>query len=339
MPLHLTDLRQSRSRFLFSLFSYVITYGIWVLAIRLLTLTFITYFIISPTSRFQDISDAFSSNEVSLMGLSAFLYVALLYGFNPLTATPLSEIITRERIEKGFLPGFVQGSFFAGGLILAFVLSGLYRYLGYFIQLDEAPLELINVFLRMATLGTFVYCEEFLFRHKFPRSLEGLLPNGVSIHLIAICYCGIKLLQFDLGIMQVVTLYLVSIALSYRALTYHELSGPTLADGERPDGTGNEEQFALGAGFWAAILIVFQPLLSLPIFGNDFSGILFIKYQAAKNSAISHSTQGLSTWSRILSGGAGGPLSSFAIQALLLLDIGRSILRRKKLMKGIRTNI
>ena len=281
-------------------------YGLWVFTFRLLTLSLITYFTISPTSHFQDISDAFSSNEVSLMGLSSLLFVGLLCGFNPVTSTTAREIISRERIEKAFLPGLVQGTFFAGGMLLAFLLSGVYRYLGYFIQLNEAPLELANVLLRMGALAALAYCEEFIFHHKIPKYVKGFLPDAPAAFLIGLLYCGIKLLQFDLGILHLVTLFLVSVSLYYRTGYYR---------------TGNEGQFARGAGFWAAILILFQPVLSLPIFGNNFPGILLVKYQNSPQSGSAI---------RILTGGAGGPLSSFAFQLLLILDIGRSILRQKK---------
>lgn len=279
-------------------------YALWVLIFKLLTLSFITYFTISPTSHFQDISDAFSSNEVSLMGLSAFIFISLLHGLNPMTSTSLAEIITRERIERSFLPGFVQGAFFAGGMILAFLLSGVYRYLGYFIQLNEAPLELANVVLRMASLGALAYCEEFIFRHKLPRLLRSHLPELVMAHGISVAYCIIKLLQFNLGIMHLVSLYLVSLSLFYRGK--------------------NEGQFSKGAGFWAAILVVFQPLLSLPIFGNDFSGILLVKYQSLFGAGFGAATSS-GPAIRLITGGTGGPVSGLAFQLLLILDIGRSI--------------
>jgi hypothetical protein len=290
--------------------SFVGFYAIWVFVVRLLMLTFITYFTISPTSRFQDISDAFSSNEVSLMGLSALLFLALISSLNPLTSTTIPEIITRKKIEKNFLPGFVQGSFFSGGLIVAFVLAGVYRYLGYFIQFDEAPLELANVLLRMAALGALVYCEEFIFRYKLKNLFQEHLPDIAAANLIALFYCLIKLIQFDLGLMHLLTLYIASVALFYR--------------------TRNEGQFSRGAGFWAATLIIFHPLLSLPIFGNDFPGILLLKYQpvlsSGKLSTLDNSISGI----RFLTGGAGGPLSSFAFQLLLILDVARSILRKRK---------
>src|SRR4051812_35495 len=73
--------------------AFFAAYSIWVVGFRLLTLTFIAYFTISPTSHFQDISEAFSSNEVSLMGLSAFLFVGLMHWLNPLAPTSLKEVI------------------------------------------------------------------------------------------------------------------------------------------------------------------------------------------------------------------------------------------------------
>ena len=300
-------------------------YAIWVMGFRLFTLTFITYFTISPTAHFQDISDAFSSNEVTLMGLSSLLFVGLLYWLNPVANTPLTDFVTRARIEKKFLPGFTRGALFAGGIVFFFLLAGVYRYLGYFIQFDEAPLELANVLLRMFALGVLAYCEEYIFHYKIVQLLKGprtgrLTELSLAL-LIALLYCGIKILQFDLGLMQLVTLFLISIRLFYHS------------------------SFASGAGFWAAILIILQPVLSLPIFGNDFSGLLIIRYNSALFEHHSSLAAGITTgmaaglaglthehlilFTRFLSGGVGGPLSSFAFQLVLILDISRKILTRK----------
>ncbi len=290
------------SRF-YRLLGLILSYAFWVILVRLLTLTFITYFTISPTTRFQDISDAFSSNEVSLMGLASLFFVILSCKLNPLTSTKTKEVISQEKFEKNFIPGFIQGIFFAFGIILAFLFNGTYRYLGYFIQLNEAPLELANILMRMMALAMLAYCEEFLFHYKIQRDLSGVLPDFVAASVIAVIYCSIKMLQFDLGTMHLMTLFLVSVTLFYR--------------------TRNEGRFAKGAGFWSAILILFQPLLSLPIFGNHFSGILLIKYESTRDLDSSRSAI------RFLTGGAGGPLSSFTFQLLLILDIARSILKKK----------
>ncbi len=245
------------------------------------------------------------------MGLSAVLFVFTLRALNPITTTTTEEIFTPNRLKSNFLPGFVHGTVFAAGVILAFVLSGMYRYLGFFIQFDEAPLAALTVLARMIALAAFAYAEEFVFRHKTARLLRlqfwGKRGTTFSKELLvavilALVYCSVKLLQFDLGAMQLVTLFLVSLALSSR----------TLLDGD----------FARGAGFWAALLIVFQPLLSLPALGGDFSGVLLVKHQTASGDD--------SSMVRFLTGGAGGPLSSFAFQLLLVLDISRGMIRYRK---------
>lgn len=285
---------------------YIGSYAAWVVFVRLLTLSLITYFSISPITHFQDINDAFSSNEVSLMGLSALLFVTILYQLNPLQHDSLSEIVSQEKIEKYFLPGFLRGSLLAGGLVLLFLVAGFYRYLGYFIRLEEAPIELANVLLRMAALAILTYCEEYIFRKKMVQQLKTHLPIFACAQITSLAYCSVKLLQFDLGWMHLLTLYLISLCLFYRAQ--------------------NEGEFAKGAGLWAATLIVFHPLFSLPIFGNNFTGMFLIKSQ----SSIAQSTGSLfsSNWNsviRMISGGAGGPISSLALQAILLCDILRNI--------------
>ena len=121
--------------------------------------------------------------------------------------------------------------------------------------------------------------------------------------VVAILYCGVKLLQFDLGVMQLFTLFLISLTLSVQSFV----------DGD----------FGRGAGFWAALLVVFQPLLSLPALGGDFTGIVLIKFQPATNDSAD-------SLARLLTGGAGGPLSSIALQLLLVLDIVRGVFVYKK---------
>jgi len=87
--------------------------------------------------------------------------------------------------------------------------------------------------------------------------------------------------------------------------------------------------------------VVFQPLLGLPVFGSEFSGILLLKYQATLgNSGLVGGVAGNLTSSNIgslqfLTGGFGGPLSSFAFQFLLLLEIVRSLTKVKKHKKTL----
>jgi hypothetical protein len=272
----------------------VLSYCAWILFVRLVTLTLITFLMISPTSRFQDISEAFSSTEVSMMGICALLFVCLIYWLNPMTMVQRYEIVSRPHLERQFLPGILNGIFAASFFVFALSLVGIYQNLGYLIRLQDAPFELGNIVLRMAILAIFVYFEEFIFRYQLFRYLPDQVSEVVTVTGIGIIYCLIKNVQFNLSILQTVTLFLVSSALCFRTL-----SG---------------EGFSKGAGIWAGILIIFHPLLSLPIFGNSFSGILLMKPEGGF---------------RFLTGGLGGPLSSIGFQLLLILDIARSMLKQR----------
>src|SRR3954471_3863844 len=145
-------------------------YAGWVTVLRLLVLTFVTYFVMNSnaakTARFEDISEAFGSNEITLIGLSAAVFVIILRLLNPITTTTTEEVFTPQRIEKNFLPGFFHGALVGSGLILAFLLSGLYRYLGFIIQFEDLHISLPGIVVRIAAILGWVYCEEFVFRHK-----------------------------------------------------------------------------------------------------------------------------------------------------------------------------
>jgi hypothetical protein len=197
--------------------------------------------------------------------------------------------------------------------------------LGFFVQADRAPLAMAALLIRIVSTFAFVYCEEFIFRQRILRCLtrraafEEVSPanefwhNVAAVAFTGLMYVGIKFYQFEMGWMQALTLYLIALALGLRAL----LSG----------------DFTLGAGFWCAILIVFQALLSLPILGNEFSGLLLIKYQSLAPEMTSDSTYGETL--RFITGGAGGPLASLAFQLLILFDILRGTLRYRRRLERL----
>ncbi|MGZ3688144.1 MAG: hypothetical protein ACXWP5_08690 [Bdellovibrionota bacterium] len=297
-----------RNPWLWKATGWLVGYGVWIQSFRLLVLTLITYILMSSSPKFQDITETFSSNEISLTAISAILFLALARWLNPLSAASRERLFTQERLEKRFLPGFLHGSVLASGVVLAFLVSGVYRFLGFFVQVEEAPLAIVSIAVRFGVIFAFVFCEEYFFRQKILSYLRTKMPDLGAAALLALACAAIKALQFDLGLMQLITLLLVSLALGIRACV--------------------ENDFARGAGFWCAMLIVFHPLLSLPIFGSEFSGILLIKYQAGTALGAGLDTHSLTT--RFVSGGVGGPLSSFAFQLVLLLDIIRSVLRNKK---------
>jgi hypothetical protein len=289
--------------------SWAGAYLLWIVVFKLLALTLVTYFMHSsnPSVRFDEISEAIASNELTLLGLASLGFLLLLWAFYPITQTRRSDIVTAERIEKRFVPGFMHGALLSSGIALAFILAGYYRFLGIPFDFEEAPLQLAAIAVRVLALICLAYSEEFIFRGRIATHISKQLPPLPAAFAVAGLYVLVKAVQFDfaLGIMQMTTLALLSLVLTFRAR--------------------RDRDFASAAGFVAAILVVFHPLLSLPIFGNDFTGIALIKFLAS-GGAVEGSEQ--FELQRFLSGGAGGPFSSFAFQLILLLDLLRGTLRK-----------
>jgi hypothetical protein len=276
-------------------------YAFWVLVFRLIAMTFVIYFLTRTSGKqvlFEEVNETFSAHELSIMGFGAAAFVLLLKGFAPVWHESSFQIVRWTDIRQNFVPGFLQGLLLAAALVTAFLLAGTFRFVGFFVQIEDTPLAVFGIFVRTASLVAFVFCEEVLFRQYALSNLlrqksDTLKPILLRLGIISIAYCVIKVIQFDLGWMHLITLLLLSLALSVRQL-----------NGEPP---------SRGAGFWCGILICFQPLFSLPIFGSDFSGVFLVKYQD------------YSTPLRLFSGGVGGPLSGFAFQFLLLIETVRGL--------------
>jgi hypothetical protein len=323
-------------------FAILITYLGWSVIFKMMSLTLVTYFVLSgggaETPRLEDVNEALATSQLPLLALCVIAYVFLLRVFQASTqastqAAPFQlndEFFSPQKIESRFLPGFLNGAVLAAGITLAFLLGGIYRYLGFFIQADRAPLALVALLIRVASTVTFVYCEEFIFRHRILRcltrrnELDQSSPSTEFWHRVAAVtftgamFVGMKFYQFDLGWMQALSLFLVAFTLGIRALS---------------------TDFTLSAGFWAAVLIVFQALLSLPILGNEFSGLILIKYQSlapeapAEALGLGGTESSYGETLRFITGGPGGPLASLTFQLLILLDIVRGTLRyRRQLM-------
>ena len=306
----------------------IAVYCAWIFAFRLVALSLITYFVISAGQfpRFEDVSDAAAATELTVMGLCAFLFVAGIRAMAPITKTSAEDVLgplKPHQLERSYVPGFARGAVIATGIVVALLLSGVDRYLGFFVQFEGTTIAIVSIVLRILALFALVYCEEFLFRKKVQprlvdwiqgipglRRLDRSTSHGrLSQDLLVagttgILFCAVKWLQFDLGFMHLLTLFILSMSLGVRSL-------------ENGD-------FARGAGFWSAILIVFHPLLSLPVLGSDFSGVFLIKYSAGTAGLTDFDSDTM----RFLSGGAGGPLSGFALQLILGFDLLRTVLGR-----------
>ncbi len=283
---------------------YAGSYIVWTVAFRLLALTLLTYLLISTRASFQDISDAFSANELTLLGIGTISFILLLFGLHPLTTTTREELFSWYRIEHQFMPGLLQGSMLAAALTVAFLIAGFYKYVGFFIQFEDAPLALLGLALRVIAILGLVLGEEYVFHLKIQNRLRTQLPDLTSILITSLLYMSVKLLQIDLGWLQSITLFLISVSVGLRAV--------------------EQVDILRGAGYFSGLLLVFHTLLSLPVLGSDFQGLLMVKFELTVLTDTDTA--------RLLTGGAGGPLSSVGLQLVLLFDIGQRIIQNKKML-------
>ena len=280
-------------------FLFISVYAGWVILFRLLVLTLITYVLISSTPRLQDISEAFTANETLVVALSSVSFLAFMRLFFPLAHFPLSDIVTAAGITTRFVPGLLRGSVFASVVVGVFIGVGYFHYSGFSVGSDEPLLTIFGLIFRCSILVLMIYCEEYLFRRKLRTALESKLSPLLAVVWTSFFYCGVKALQFDLSGMQLCTLLLFSFFLTLKAHL--------------------ENNFIWGAGFSVGLLSFFHLLFGLPIFGSDYSGIVIVKPILTPNSTIN-----------FLSGGTEGPLSSFALQFVLVLHSVRLIYKNKK---------
>jgi len=277
------------------------SYALWSMLFRLAALTFVIYFLTHTSSKtllFEEVNETFGAHELSFVGFGALIFALFCKGLSPFWGEAEVPLFTAKDFRKDYLVGIEQGALLACALIAAFLAAGTFRYVGFFVQLEETPLAVFGIVIRAISLIAFCYCEEWIFRR---RAFDFLLRNAdnskrgtlLQIGALGLAYCVVKALQFELGWMHLLTLFLLSTLLSLRRIT--------------------EGGFGRGAGIWCGLLLFFQPLCSLPVLGNDFSGIFLVKYQE-------HSTA-----LRLFSGGEGGPLSGFALQLVLLIETVRSL--------------
>ncbi|HTL12286.1 MAG TPA: hypothetical protein VL588_07350 [Bdellovibrionota bacterium] len=295
-------------------FRLALAYALFSVCARLAVLTLMTYFLVNAHQglRLEDISDVAGSNEILVVGFTALAFVAVLRRLSPVSGGKGLVGLSPAMFETRFVPGFLRGSILAWAFALAFLLTGYYRYLGFYIQFEESVLALATVAARIAALGCMVYCEEWIFRRRFLDHARAHLPPLPAAALTAAVFCAVKALQFDLGVMHLATFFLFALAAGLRSIKTND--------------------FLYSAGFWAALLIVFHPLLGLPILGSAFPGVLMIKVQGMEDLATGSGLRLLpdGTDNRtlvFLTGGVGGPLSSFALQFILSVQVAMGWLK------------
>ena len=297
-----------RSPWLFQALRFMLSYGAWILLLRFIYVSIVTYFNISPQSRLQDISDSIYNYSLSMSGASTLIFILLLASLRPLTRFNFQDFYQPKILERHWLLGFFRGTLVCGVLIFFFILAGYYRLIGFYLHPTEAPLEFAQTLLRVLSILILTYSEGYLFFIKLPEYLHSKMPPKVPPKIppwisslwIALFYCLTKYLQFDLSLTHTACFFSIALSLYSRAL--------------------NSGHFYEGTGFFSAVLIIFNPLLSLPIFGSDHFGILILKPELTL-------TQDLSPhW---ITGGLKGPLCSPILQIFFIFDFIRNMMRYK----------
>ncbi len=274
----------------------LLIYVTWTWTVQWILLSLVTYALISKNTPFQEINDTYLAFQLGGLGVGAFLLYLVYHRFQGMTGTWQKSLSLVSR-------GAARGLFVALLLGAGFMVSGYFKFLGSYIEADELFSTIAAYLVRLISLVLLVYSEEYFFRYRIFQSIRQETSLPIAIFATSLCFVLTKQLQFDIGILQSMTLFLASVLLCLRF--------------------SEQNHFQNGAGYWAATLAVPYVFLSLPIFGLESAAIWTLKYTPPAQH------ESLARW---LTGGLGGPLSSLGFQFLITLEIGFLMWRQKKLL-------
>lgn len=274
-------------------FGVIGAYLVWTTVIRLAVLTAFTYFSMGEHGTLREIADQFVGFEIPIFAISSSSFIWILFNLKPSSRIHLAELFTLHRIQNLFLPGFFHGVILMIGVLVALVASGYYRFIGLYLETDELFPLLFSTFLRAAIIVLWICSEEILYRNWLQPKLEKEWGAWSAWIIVAAIAIPVKAFQFDLGLMDYITLSLIYLLIGMR--------------------TSQDGSFHRGAGFWIGLVFVSHLISSLPFYGQEYSGILTLKFQeqGAEFNRVH----------RWLTGGVGGPFSSFGLQLTLLIEL------------------
>ncbi len=282
---------ERKSSTLWSAIIFLTSYGLWCFFFRIVFKTLITYFSRSADSALHDIADSFASSGLIVAALSSasFLWFTLQMSSLQGGAQKWSQLFQWHEFKTQLpqvIRGGLQGGLLALGLIAVLIVNGDYVYLGGFVQMNEPVYGIAALAIRTLALLCMVACEEVLFARI---ALSPTLKDShwlMQAFIGGISYAGIKAIQFDIGVMQGLTLFLLG-AIGFLML---------------------QSQPSRHFGFLTGLLGMFHLCMGQPIFGSNFNGLFLFRV-----------TESESVFKVFFTGGLGGPLSSFALQVLLLV--------------------
>lgn len=273
----------------------VLTYFLIGRAARLTFMTISTYFYIQGSGNLNEIGDLVRANAVLIYGVSSGIFAAVLKLFYPITTTSVQDILGTNNksslFERNspFFVGLARGMTLGAALIAGTLLGGHLNYLGFYTKIDELLLSFVSITFFTISIIAISLVEEFLIRVNLEREASTHFGPFVGILSSLLVFLFIKYFQFNLELVSFCNLGILSILLSQLARKYNSHLAP--------------------AGFLTGCFFVLHALCSLPLFGQDVSGLFLLR---------TSSETGVGAY---LSGGFSGPENGIVFTLLLLLMI------------------
>jgi len=285
-------------------FAPLLALGAWLLAFRLLVLSFLTYFLVMATDaiKLAEVEESYSSYRMSFAALGISIFVVAVVSSTVLTKLRWNDLFPKEAWARRWGTGMFEGAATALAIFAGLYFSGTYHYMGFLVHFEEGPWAWVLIAFRIGVLFLFTYSEEFWFRGvALPRAASSFRP-AYAILGVALLTTLLRRVFFDLGISHLISLFLLSVLLCLRAM-------------RRGD-------WLDGAGRWFGLLLAWHPLLGLPVLGADFPGTFLMRYGET-------TAEESSRWVSLTTGGPSGPLSSVLLLALLLAACARELSDRE----------
>ncbi|NDD90874.1 hypothetical protein EBZ37_02150 [bacterium] len=279
----------------------LVSYWVWLMAFHLVGMSLVTYGMLDSSPRVQEIADQYFANFWTIQGWGSLTFFLLNWGLSASNPIPWIEM-TWPFWKSKVLPEFFRAAGAASLFILLLMAVTPFQYLGPGFSWTDAPWAVLNWLTRSIAWWGWAMGDELVFRKlllsRFIRISASLkLPQvlaqqseWIAISLVTVLWVFTRSWNQHLGLSHTLTLVLLGLLLGLRVC--------------------RGRHYLVGAAILAACAWVSQPVFSLPLLGHEFPGIWIVKFI----SSDSHS----SSWPRLISGGAGGPLASALLQLFLL---------------------
>ena len=286
------------------------TYWIWLSAFHLVGMAVVTYGMLGATPGVREIADQYYSNAWTIQGWGSLLFFLAAWGLSVADPGPWSEM-SRSSWKTHFLPPFLRAAGASTAWILLLMAATPFQYLGAGFSWSEAPWSALTWLTRCVGWFGWAIGDEAVFRKLLLSRLRRWFSSrgdetpwvrhGDLLSVLVVTALGVLTRAFgqNLGLSQTLTLTLLGLVLGFRVCSGRHYLG--------------------GAAMLAASALVFQGLFSLPLLGQEQTGLWLLKFSPASSPSFSPFPELM----RFASGGAGGPASSGILQLFLLGALAR----------------